>query len=277
MRSSVRSRCTRPCTTRRHASPSCCVTRSDAVVASNTTGSDHGWLLRLSLGSGTGGTTSPRRLKPGTLGCDRWLVSTSPSTSVRVDTRQSPASASTRRSPRGVAHDRIDVLGARVEPKAERIGDAEALAQVDRSDDAAALAPLEEGRAQRRLERSLDDEVDEAARRARAGLDAAGALEDVDACLVLQRDRRLGVDRQPVAAIVEAVVDDESADGGSSRCSPRCRRPRSPTDRSARGPRDDARRRRGSAPRRSSSPRAAPGRAARRPSPRRSPAPAPCR
>ena len=39
------------------------------------------------------------------------------------------------------------------------------------------------------------------------------ALQDVDARLVLERDRGLGVDRQAVAAEVEAVVDDEAANG----------------------------------------------------------------
>ena len=40
-----------------------------------------------------------------------------------------------------------------------------------------------------------------------------GALEDVDARLVLERDRGLGVDRQAVAPVVEAVVEDEAAHG----------------------------------------------------------------
>jgi hypothetical protein len=112
-----------------------------------------------------------------------------------------------------VANDRVDVFGAGVEAHAEGIAGAEALADVDRAEHAAALAPLDECRAQRRVERPLDDQVDQAAGRARPRLDAARALEDVDARLVLERDRGLGVDRQAVAAEVEAVVDDEAPHG----------------------------------------------------------------
>ena len=107
----------------------------------------------------------------------------------------------------------IEMLGAGVEANAERVAAAEALAQVDAADDAAALAPLDVRRAQRCVEGALHDHVDQAARRARSCLQPAQALQDVDACLVLERDRCLRVDRQAVAAEVEAVVDDEAAHG----------------------------------------------------------------
>ena len=78
---------------------------------------------------------------------------------------------------------------------------------------------LPRSRHSRKAERSgassgrLTTQVDQAARRAGSGLQAGEALQDVDARLVLERDRGLGVDRQAVAAEVEAVVDDEAADG----------------------------------------------------------------
>ena len=191
--------------------------------------------------------------------------------------RQSPASASTLRSPRA-----LRTIGSMCSaPALRRTPNAspspKRWLRSTAPTHAAALAPFEEGRAQRRVERALDDEVDQAARRARAGLDAAQALQDVDARLVLERDRGLGVDRQAVAAEVEAVVDDEAAHGevvdvALGVVGRRHRRieARQVGEAARAGVADlrgvDARRRERRL-----------RRAARRPSRRRSPAPAPCR
>jgi hypothetical protein len=101
MRSSLFSRCVAPWALNCHASDSRWRQRSDAVVPSKSDGSDQGWLLRLMRGSiaDAGGSRSPRRLKPGTLGW-RWrLHSTSASIRVSAVSCTSPAAAANRRVP----------------------------------------------------------------------------------------------------------------------------------------------------------------------------------
>ncbi|MCY1515424.1 hypothetical protein D9M68_500110 [compost metagenome] len=110
-----------------------------------------------------------------------------------------------------VVGQRLEVFAGHVEPIAELAVLAEAAAEVDRAEHTAAARGFETDRAQVLFGRALDHVVDEPARRAGAGLDAAGAAQDLDALLVVQRDRRLGADRQAFAPVVEAVVEHEAA------------------------------------------------------------------
>ena len=103
--------------------------------------------------------------------------------------RQSVASAHVLAMALVVAKVRVEPVGRHVQARAERAVDAEALAEVDRGADRAALRPAQLRVAQVGVG-PLDDEVDEPARRAGAGLHAAQALEDLDAGLVVQRQRR---------------------------------------------------------------------------------------
>ena len=110
----------------------------------------------------------------------------------------------------GIAHVRVAVVGRDAHARAELAIDAETLAEIDRRADAAVLRPPELRVAQVAV-RALDHQVDQPARRARAGLHAAQALEDLDVRLVVEREHGLGVDRQAVAPEVVAVVDLEAA------------------------------------------------------------------
>src|SRR6516225_8721870 len=109
-----------------------------------------------------------------------------------------------------VAVVRIEARGREVQPRAELALRAEALAEIGRGADRAVLFPQQRRAAQVDV-RPLDDQVDDAARRAGARLHAAQALEHLDVRLVLQRQRGLRVDRQAVAAEVLLVVDLEAA------------------------------------------------------------------
>ena len=107
----------------------------------------------------------------------------------------------------------VEVFVGRIHTHAKGALFAEALAEVDCATHRAGLAPAELGAADRRVGRALDHQVDQAARSAGAGLHAAGALQELDTLLVLQWDGGFGVDGQAVTAVVEAVVEHETAHG----------------------------------------------------------------
>ncbi len=109
-----------------------------------------------------------------------------------------------------VAEVRVEPRRRQIQARAELALVAEALAEVGRDAIGAVLRPQQRRAAQVDVG-PLDDQVDDAARRAGAGLHAAEALEHLDIRLVLERQRGLGVDRQPVAAEVALVVDLEAA------------------------------------------------------------------
>ena len=158
------------------------------------------------------GRVSPRRLKPGRL-APVWrdhsispsITASAPSPPVGGEGGQVVARASV------VLDLWIAVLVREIEPVAEALVDARPPAEVHRSADAATVADAQADPAQRLRGRPLDDVVDEAARGARTGLDAAGALEELDAFLVGQRQDGLAADRQALAAVVEALVEHEAA------------------------------------------------------------------
>ncbi|OIQ64354.1 hypothetical protein GALL_540950 [mine drainage metagenome] len=112
----------------------------------------------------------------------------------------------------GIAQGRVEVFGRRVHAQAESLLRAEAVGQVHRAEHAAVARQRDLGTAHARVG-ALDDQVHQTARRADAGLDAAGAFEDFDRRLVVERDRRFGIDRQAVAPIVALVVERVAADG----------------------------------------------------------------
>ena len=110
-----------------------------------------------------------------------------------------------------VAHARVQVFGRHIEPIAELTLGAKTPAQVDGAEHAAAARHFDAHFAQIPLGRPLDQVVHQPARCAGPGLDAAGAAQDLDALLVVQRDGGLCADRQPLAPVVEAVVQHEAA------------------------------------------------------------------
>ena len=107
---------------------------------------------------------------------------------------------------------RVQPFQAGVQAPAQRAVGAGAVGQVHRQAQAVFLLPGQFGLAQA-LGGPLDHQIHQAPRRAGAGLQAAGAFQDLQGLLVALGDGGLCVDGQAVAPVVEAVVQREAAHG----------------------------------------------------------------
>jgi hypothetical protein len=105
----------------------------------------------------------------------------------------------------GVACGWVQPLVGGVQAQADMAFGAEALADVDGPQHRAGLAPLDACLAVVAV-RALDNQVDQATGRAGAGLQAAGALQQFEPFLVVQCDRRFGIDGQAVTPVVVTIV-----------------------------------------------------------------------
>ncbi|OQC06756.1 MAG: hypothetical protein BWX79_02022 [Alphaproteobacteria bacterium ADurb.Bin100] len=113
----------------------------------------------------------------------------------------------------GVGHIALQVGRHGVQAVAETAVFPESPAHVQMTQQTAIAGRFQPQAAQGGFRRTLHHVVHQAPRRAGAGQDAAGALEEFHALLVFQGHRGFAADGQSVAPIVVGLVDDEAADG----------------------------------------------------------------